>query len=246
MNIIHIILSLMKKILLSTIALFTLAAVNIHAQSIIFQADKSLPVPEKTADLNDAMKVLPGGIVINGDTREPVRVAEKPQGMRIEAKKRAFVIGGKTQLFTSCLSTHGAAAAIKEGGEVKPDNCPRSRMMQVKPLSDGMFTFAISGSSKDASGNRIEECKLYVGVRNGDTYRNLAILDWKQGNAKGTKSSPLPTVSLDYAHTAGDEIYIYADNNVNIFAIAFTGKTDTQFQGNDPVAVNKAVRKARK
>jgi len=236
----------MKKILLSTIALFALAAVNIHAQSLIFQADKSLPVPEKTADLNDATKVLPGGIVINGDTREAAKVAEKPQGMRIEAKKRAFVIGGKTQLFSSCLSTRGAAAAIKEGGEVKPDNCPRSRMMQVKPLSDGKFTFAISGSMKDASGNRLDECTLYVGVRNGNSYRNLAILDWKQGDAKGTKSSPLPTVTCDYTFTAGDEIYIYAATNINIFAITFTGKLDPLFQGNDPVTVNKAVRKARK
>lgn len=243
----------MKKILLSTIALLALAAVNIHAQSLIFQADKSLPVPEKTADLNDAMKVLPGGIIINGDTREPARVAEKPQGMRIEAKKRVFSplpltggAGGGSVSFTSCLSTHGAAAAIKEGGEVKQDNCPRSRMMQVKPLTDGRFTFAISGSTKDASGNRLDECKLYVGVRNGNSYRNHAILDWKQGDAKGTKSSPLPTVTCDYTFTAGDEIYIYADNNVNIFAITFTGKIDPQFQGSDPVAVNKAVRKARK
>lgn len=235
----------MKKIILSTLILLATGYANIYAQ-IIFQADKSFPVPEKTTDLNDAMKILPGGIVINGDTREAAKVAEKPQGVRIEAKKRTFVIDGKTQLFTSCLSTRGAAAAIKEGGEVKPDNCPRSRMMQVKPLSDGKFTFAISGSSKDSAGNRIEECKLYVGVRNGDTYRNLAILNWKQGDAKGTKSSPLPTVAYDYTFTAGDEIYVYSDNNVNIFAIAFTGKLDTQFQGNDPVAVNKAIRKARK
>lgn len=243
----------MKKILLMTLILMASVSARMNAQ-IIFQADKSFPVPEKTADMNDAMKVLDGGIVINGDTREPATVpgesssvpAKKPQGMRIEAKKRTFVIDGKAQQFLACLSTRGAAAAIKDGGVVKPDNCPRSRMMQLKPLSDGKFTFAISGTTKDNDGNRLEECKLYVGVRNGVTYRNLAVLDWKQNGAKGSKASPLPTVTCDYTYTPGDEIYIYGATNVNIFAIAFTGKLDTKFQGNDPVAVNKAVRKARK
>lgn len=235
----------MKKILFFTFLLSLFISNEVCAQ-IIFQADKAFPVPEKTADLNDAMKVLPGGVVVNGDTREPAKVAEKPQGMRIEAKKRAFVIDGKTQLFTSCLSTHGAAAAIKEGGKVVADNCPRSRMMQLKPLSDGKFTFAIAGTTKDNDGNRLEECKLYVGVRNGDTYRSLSVIDWKQNGAKGTKSSPLPTATVDYTYTDGDEIYVYGEANVNIFAIAFTGKLDTGFQGNDPVEVNKAIRRARK
>lgn len=235
----------MKKIFIS--ALICLASFSSESfAQIIFQADKSFAVPEKYEELNDAMKVLPGGVVVNGDTRDAARVAEKPQGMRIEAKKRAYVIDGKTQLFTSCLSTRGSAAAIKEGGKVGLDNCPRSRMLQLKPLSDGTFTFAIAGSTKDAQGNRLEECQIYIGVRNGVNFRNLAVLNWKQDGTKGTKSNPYPVVSQEYKYTEGDEIYVYADSNINIFAIAFNGKLDESFQGNDPVEVNKAVRKARK
>ena len=233
----------MKRTILSlATALMALAA---NAQ--VFVAQDNFKQPERADDFNDAALVMKGGVVANGDTRARENIKDgKYQGMRVEAKKRAFNIGGKTQIFTCCLSTKGPAAAIKEGGVVKADNCPRSRMLQMKPLSSGTLEFAISGSTKDTQGNRLNECKLYVGVRNGSTFRNLAVLDWKQGDAKGTKSSPLPTVSCKYTYTEGDEIYIYGDNNVNIFAIDFSGKLDASFQGSDPVAVNKAVRKARK
>ena len=72
-------------------------------------------------------------------------------------------------------------------------------------------------------------------------------LTYKKDEAvTGRKDAPYPPQSCDYSYADGDELWIYSDGSINLFAMQFSGKTDATFTGSDPVEVSKAVRRAMK
>ena len=88
---------------------------------------------------------------------------------------------------------------------------------------------------------------LYIGVRNGATFRNLATLEYiKDATITGKKDAPLAVQVVDYTYADGDELWVYTEGSVYLFALQFTGQFDSSFAGSDPLAVANAVKKARK
>lgn len=227
----------MKKIFfLLAVCLVALAA---NAQNDVI-IEKLWGVPEEPVDINEPMTVK-SGVAFIGDTRTPDKITDgKMKGMQVKKNKRYFKQGAMTVQYATQLNFRGAASGIKKDEVIDVNAVPRSRMIQVKPLSSGKLIVFAQGGKEEAK-------KLYIGVRNGATFRNLAALDYiKDANVTGKKDAPLPLQTVDYTYADGDELWVYTEGGVNLFALQFTGKLDTAFAGSEPLAVAQAVKKARK
>ena len=228
----------MKKQIIMMAALLVAMAANAQNEVNI---EKLWGIPDEPVDINAAMTVK-SGVAFIGDTRSDEKKAEdpKPKGMQVKKNKRFFKQGAMNVQYGTQLNFRGAASGIKKDNVIDVNAVPRSRMVQVKPTSSGkLLVFAMGGKE--------ETKKLYIGIRNGATFKNLAALDYiKDANVTGKKDAPLAVQTVDYTYTDGDELWIYTEGSVNLFALQFTGKFDTSFTGSDPMEVVKAVKKARK
>ena len=227
----------MKKIFsLLAVCLVALAA---NAQNDVI-IEKLWGIPEEPVDINEPMTVK-SGVAFIGDTRTPDKITDgKMKGMQVKKNKRYFKQGAMTVQYATQLNFRGAASGIKSGDVVDANAVPRSRMIQVKPTSSGKLIVFAMGSKEDAK-------KLYIGVRNGDTFKNLAALDYiKDAAVTGKKDAPLPIQVVDYTYAEGDELWVYTEGGVNLYALQFTGQIDHAFAGSEPLAVAKEVKKARK
>lgn len=227
----------MKKIFsLLAVCLVALAA---NAQNDVI-IEKLWGVPEEPVDINEPMTVK-SGVAFIGDTRPAEKITDgKMKGMQVKRNKRFFKQGAMTVQYATQLNFRGAASGIKKDEVIDVNAVPRSRMIQVKPLSSGKLIVFAQGGKEEAK-------KLYIGVRNGATFRNLAALDYiKDANVTGKKDAPLPVQTVDYTYADGDELWVYTEGGVNLFALQFTGKIDSSFAGSEPLAVAQAVKKARK
>lgn len=233
----------MKRKLFLLAALFVAAIANAQTDidmSKLFTLEKGDDGKPKSLELNDPSTVKEG-VVFIGDTRAPENIQDgKYRGMRVSQSRRHFSIDGAVRQYQNALAFRRAPQAATKDHKVDPTFVPRSCMVQIKPTSDGKLTFC-------AQTNKPEGNNLYVAVRNGVTYKNIAILNFVKDEAvTGRKDAPYTPQSCDYQFTEGDEIWIYSDGGVNLFGILFSGTIDTAFAGSDPVEVNKAVRKAQK
>ena len=201
--------------------------------------EKLWGVPEEPIDINAPMTVK-SGVAFIGDTRTPDKITDgQMKGMQVKKSKRYFKQGVMNVQYGSYLNFRGAASGIKKDNVIDVNAVPRSRMLQLKPTSSGkLIVFAQGGK---------EEVKhLYIGVRNGATFKNLATLEYvKDATVTGKKDAPLAVQVVDYTYADGDELWIYTEGSVNLYGLQFTGKLDTAFAGSEPMAVVKAVKKAR-
>ncbi len=227
----------MKKQILMMAALLVAMAANAQSEVNI---EKLWGVPDEPVDINAPMTVK-SGVAFIGDTRTPDKITDgKMKGMQVKKTKRYFKQDAMNVLYGSYLNFRGAASGIKKDNVVDVNAVPRSRMLQVKPLSSGKLIVFAQGGKEEAR-------KLYIAVRNGANFRNLAALDYiKDAAVTGKKDAPLPVQTVDYTYADGDELWIYTEGSVNLFALQFTGKLDASFTGSEPLAVMKAVKKARK
>lgn len=225
-----------KQFLLLAAMLMSFAA---SAQNEV-NIEKLWGVPEEPVEINDPMTVKQG-IAFIGDTRTPDKITDgKMKGMQVKKQKRFFKQGAMNVQFASYLSFRSLPSGVKVDGVFADNAVPRSRMIQVKPLASGKLFFFAYGTKEEVK-------HIYVGVRNGATFKNLGTLEYvKDAAVTGKKDAPYAVQTMDYNYTDGDELWIYSDGSVNLFAIQFDGKIDSNFAGSEPMAVVKAVKKARK
>lgn len=225
-----------KQFLLLAAMLMSFAA---SAQNEV-NIEKLWGVPEEPVEINDPMTVKQG-IAFIGDTRTPDKITDaKMKGMQVKKQKRFFKQGAMNVQFASYLSFRGLPSGVKVDGVFADNAVPRSRMIQVKPLASGKLYFFAYGTKEEVK-------HIYVGVRNGATFKNLGTLEYvKDAAVTGKKDAPYAVQTMDYNYTDGDELWIYSDGSVNLFSIQFDGKIDSNFAGSEPMAVVKAVKKARK
>lgn len=224
-------------------ALFVAATVNAQTdidmgKFFTFQkGDNGKPQP---IELNEASTVKEG-VVFIGDTRAPENIQEgKYRGMRATQTRRFFTVNGANRQYQAAMAFRRAPQAATKDHKVDPTLVPRSCMLQLKPASNGTLT--LCGET-----NKVEGQNIYVAVRNGLSFKNLATLKFVKDEAvKGRKDTPYQPQSCEYQYADGDELWIYSDGGVSLYGILFTGTIDTAFTGSDPVEVNKAVRKAQK
>lgn len=221
---------------LSLLVAFILCSMVANAQ-VDIDMSQFFTIPEKAIDILEP-NFNKDGIVFIGDTRPDEKKAEGQKGMRAQLQKRCYNIDGKVRQYTTAMSFRRTPWAAAKDHVIQLDAVPRSCMMQIKPLSDGKFTFCISSSKPEA--------KLYIGVRNGNTFKNLAVLNFEKGEIKGNKADPFTPVNCDYSYTAGDELWLYSDGTANLLGFQFTGTIDKTFTGSEPVSVSKAVSRERK
>lgn len=228
----------MKKQILLMATLLVSAIANAQTDVNI---EKLWGITGDPVEINEPMTVKEG-VAFIGDTRTPEKIAEdgKYKGMKVQKQKRFFKQGVMNIQFGNALSFRGAASGISKDKVVDVNAVPRSRMIQVKPLSGGkLFIFA--------AGQKEEVKHLYVGIRNEATFKNLATLEYvKDADITGKKDAPYAVQFVDYTFTEGDELWIYSEGGINLYGLTFDGKLDNAFAGSDPVAVSKAVKKARK
>lgn len=225
-----------KKHLLLAAALlaasFAKAQVNVDINSIFNVTDQPVELNEPKAKIAD-------GVVFIGDTRPAEKIEEgKYRGMRVQKLGRTYSVDGKAVRLNNALSFRRAPWGATKEHAVVLTAVPRSCMMQLKPTSDGKFTFEVFTKKPEA--------KLYVGILNGTSWKNLGELTYKLEDKKGTKAEPLTPMTLDYKYTAGDEIWIYGEGATSLLGLQFTGTIDKSFQGTEPVAASKAVSRANK
>ena len=216
-----------------------MVAMLAHAQSEV-NMEKLWGVPEQPVDINEPM-TLKEGVAFIGDTRTPDKITDgQMKGMQVKRNRRYFKQGAMTVQYNTQLNFRGAPSGIKKDNVVDLTAVPRSRMVQVKPTSSGTFVVF-------AQGGKEETRHLYIGVRNGASFKNLAALPYvKDAAVTGKKDAPIPVQTVDYTYADGDELWIYTEGGVNLFALQFTGTFDAGFTGSEPMAVVKAVKKARK
>lgn len=228
----------MKKQLILFAALMVSAFASAQSNVIIDNLF-TIPEAEKAIELNDAALVK-NGIVFVGDTRTPDKITDgKMKGMKVSKKNRYFATAGNPAKFGKELIFGGAPSGSKTDGQIDVNNVPRSRMIQFKPTSSGTISFC-AYARKDV-GN------IYIGVRNGSTFKNLETIAYKKNEEGGKKKeNALPVHSCDYQYNAGDEIWIYSDGGAGLFGFVFSGNVDNTFAGSEPNQVSKDVKKARK
>jgi len=216
-----------------------LIAATASAQSEV-NIEKLWGIPEEPVDINAPMTVKEG-IAFIGDTRPAEKIVDgQYKGMQVKKQKRYFKQGAMTVQYGTQLNFRGAASGIKKDNVVDVNAVPRSRMVQVKPLSSGTLVVFAMGSKEESK-------NLYIGVRNGASFKNLAALPYiKDAAVTGKKDAPLAVQTVDYTYAEGDELWIYTEGGVNLFNVQFTGQLDGSFTGSEPMAVVKAVKKARK
>ena len=233
----------MKKMFFLAVALLMANFVNAQTDIDMGQlftiqnGDDGKPTP---IDLNDPITVKEG-VVFVGDTRTPDKITDgKYKGMRVNKSRRHFTVDGKVRQYQNALAFRRAPQGAMKDHKMDITLVPRSCMLQLKPTAGGKLTLM-------AQTNKPEGNNVYVAVRNGATFKNIATLSFKKDEAiTGKKDAPYQPQSVDYQYAEGDELWIYSDGGINLFGIAFTGTLDKTFAGSDPIEVNKAVRRAQK
>lgn len=232
----------MKRMIFFVAALFIAAFANAQTEidfGSMFTIENGEDGKPKSIELNTPSTVKEG-IIFIGDTRPEEKIEDgKYKGMRVNKSRRHFTVNGKVRQYQVALQFRRAPQGVSKDHVVDVTLVPRSCMLQLKPTASGKLTFM-------AQTNKPEN-NLYVAVRNGATFKNIATLTFKKDEAiTGKKDAPYQPQSCDYQYADGDELWIYSDGGVSLYGLSFTGAIDKAFTGSDPVEVNKAVRRAQK
>lgn len=233
----------MKRMIFFVAVLFATALASAQVDidmAKLFTIENGDDGKPKPIDLN-APSLVKEGVVFVGDTRTPDKIEDgKYKGMRVQKSRRHFTVGGSVRQYQNALAFRRAPQGATKDHKVDVALVPRSCMLQLKPVSDGKLTFC--GQTNKPEGNN-----LYVAVRNGATFKNIATLHFTKDEAvTGKKDAPYQPQGCDYKYADGDELWIYSDGGINLFGVIFTGNIDNSFSGSDPIEVNKAVRRANK
>lgn len=233
----------MKRMIFFVAALFIAAFANAQTDidfGSMFTIENGEDGKPKPIDLNDPSMVK-DGIIFIGDTRTPDKIEDgKYKGMRVSKSRRHFTVDGKVRQYQAAMAFRRAPSGTSKDHKVDVTLVPRSCLLQMKPTASGKLTFC-------AQTNKPEGNNLYVAVRNGATFKNIATLTFKKDDAiTGKKDAPYQPQSCDYQYADGDELWIYSDGGINLYGLQFTGALDKAFTGSDPLEVNKAVRRAQK
>ena len=227
----------MKKMILMAVA--AIMAMQVSAQVTVDMSQR-FEVPEKTLDLNEPATVK-DGVVFVGDTRPAEKIQDgKYRGMRVQKQSRYYNVGGKAVKYALSLSFRRAPQGVSKNHVVDVNLVPRSCMIQLKPTTDGQFSFCAL-TNKDVN-------HLYVAVVNGTTFRPLAAVEYTKGeeNYGRKKDSPAEVKTVDYKYSECDEVWIYSEGGINLHSFVFSGQIDKAFTGSDPVAAAKKISKANK
>lgn len=232
----------MKRMIFFAAALLMAALANAQTDidmGKLFTFENGEDGKPKSIELNEP-STAKNGIIFIGDTRAADKIEEgKYKGMRVSKSRRHFSVDGNVRQYQAAMAFRRAPQAATKDHKVDPTFVPRSCMLQLKPTSDGKLT--VCGQTNKPENN------VYVAVRNGATFNNIAILPFAKDEAiTGKKDAPYQPQSCDYKYAAGDELWIYSDGGVSVFGILFSGTIDSSFAGSDPIEVSKAVRKAQK
>ena len=233
----------MKRMIFFVAALFIAAFANAQTDidfGSMFTIENGEDGKPQPIDLNDPSMVKEG-IIFIGDTRTPDKIEDgKYKGMRVSRSRRHFTVDGNVRQYQNAMAFRRAPSGASKDHKVDVTLVPRSCLLQLKPTASGKLTFC-------AQTNKPEGNNLYVAVRNGATFKNIAILTFKKDEAiTGKKDAPYQPQSCDYQYADGDELWIYSDGSINLYGLLFTGAIDKAFTGSDPLEVNKAVRRAQK
>lgn len=204
----------------TTLTLTTNAGINFYAIRYTPNGEKPV-ISNKLWDLSTFYSATGGftetcikdGLVIYvGPTPEG---SSKTLTMTWASSNKSFNIDGtKTKL----------AGQLKAGGDSKIDpdtNIPANRVIKFKPTSDGSISVgAITGST--GQDRNVIISKYNAGTISVLTTGNTNIVEGANG---------FEPFSTDYTYNAGDEIWIYADNNIQYWFVRFTGSVDPDFNG---------------
>lgn len=226
----------LKKSFLLTAAICFSAISNAQVD---VDMSKVFNVTDTPVEINEAVGKVADGVVFVGDTRPADKIQDgKYRGMRAVKMRRTYTVDGAPRQFNNALSFKRAPQGATKERVVDITRIPRSCMMQVKPTSDGTFTFEVFTGK--------EQAKLYVGVLNGSSWKSLGELTYTNEGKKGTKAEPLTPLTLDYKYQSGDEVWIYSDGTAHLLGMQFSGNFDTTFQGTDTAEAYKKVARANK
>ena len=233
----------MKRMIFFVAALFVAAFANAQTDidfGSMFTIENGEDGRPKPIDLNDPSMVM-DGIIFIGDTRTPDKIEDgKYKGMRVSKSRRHFTVDGAVRQYQNALAFRRAPQGAMKDHKMDLTLVPRSCMLQLKPTAGGKLTLM-------AQTNKPEGNNVYVAVRNGAIFKNIATLAFKKDDAiTGKKDAPYQPQSCDYTYADGDELWIYSDGSINLYGILFSGTIDKAFAGSDPLEVNKAVRRAQK
>ena len=204
----------------TTLTLTTNAGINFYAIRYTPNGEKPV-ISNKLWDLSTFYSatgeftetcIKDGLVIYVGPTPEG---SSKTLTMTWASSNKSFNIDGtKTKL----------AGQLKAGGDSKIDpdtNIPANRVIKFKPTSDGSISVgAITGST--GQDRNVIISKYNAGTISVLTTGNTNIVEGANG---------FEPFSTDYTYNAGDEIWIYADNNIQYWFVRFTGSVDPDFNG---------------
>ena len=204
----------------TTLTLTTNAGINFYAIRYTPNGEKPV-IRNKLWDLSTFYSatgeftetcIKDGLVIYVGPTPEG---SSKTLTMTWASSNKSFNIDGtKTKL----------AGQLKAGGDSKIDpdtNIPANRVIKFKPTSDGSISVgAITGST--GQDRNVIISKYNAGTISVLTTGNTNIVEGANG---------FEPFSTDYTYNAGDEIWIYADNNIQYWFVRFTGSVDPDFNG---------------
>lgn len=183
-------------------------------------------VPDATVTITREGE-LKNGVRFFADTRTvDGEVIKENQTMKYEKNTKTFTNadGSNKVKYNTRLSFNGKAIGIDEEGAM-----PKTRIIQFKPTSAGTLTVATQGT---AGRNMI------VSKYNNGTLTQLGKLDvgaTTVGSGSGNDATPWFHGVVEYGtYTAGDEIWIYADQNIYFWGFNFSGSTDAAYEGTFP------------
>lgn len=201
----------------TTLTLTSNAGVNIYAIKYTPNGEKPV-LSNKLWDLSTFYtatgdfynKCIKEGLVI-----DPGVEGETAMKMTWASSNKSFNIDGtKTKL----------GGQLKAAGDSKIDEgtgIPTARIIKFKPTSDGTISVGAITGSTNANRNVIIS-KYNAGTISVLTTGNTNITEGANG---------FEPFSTAYTYTPGDEIWIYADNNIQYWFVRFTGNADPDFEG---------------
>ena len=215
----------------ATLTLTTNAGINFYA--IKYTPNGEAPVlSNKTWSMSDfttgTISAFTETYTNNGLIVYPGAEGNSPMNMTFEPSGKDFDIDGTKTRFTERLKANGDSKIDAVTG------IPTARILKFKPTSDGkIYVGALTGSTN-------ADRNVLISKYNAGTITNL--LTYNTNIVAGANG--LAPAITDYTYTAGDEIWIYGDNNIQYYFVRFTGTADPEFEGELSGITNTAIESA--
>src|SRR5574344_516517 len=221
----------MRKLIFSLLTVMMSMGANAQTDIDFAEIFGSNGAPlDSVVKLNQGIAKVSNGVAFIADTRSADRIKDGHYtGMKVEAFKKYFKSGKGLRQYTACVNFCGAASGFVRKHVADSSAVPSSRMIQMKPTSDGKLEIMACAKKNGAN--------IYIGVHNGSSYKNLAVLTVPNTGQDGTKikagskKNAFNVLQADYKYTAGDELWLYSNAAACIYGINFTGNIDKSYVG---------------